>query len=708
MASPTLGQYIVPNLDGASSRRSVPNRSLYRRPVPALIAGFLVGALCLVAFYEGGERVAGRALAWARKWSRLQESAVLLSYQNRILSESNRDSLGGAGGKTAATLWPTQDKLEWRNLAGLEYLGIKSEEFGLPRSALRRLYHDNALRLIPRIGALWGATAPKFSVFFPEERSASPVDGRLLLIVSTDPSNEPRKQIDDTPETQMIFGRDVDSLAPGHVAIVDESAYGYPVRSLAQLKPGNYIVQAVLHRYETFHRSDGHVVKLPMDRGAGQRWTRAPGNFYSRPVLVRIRPGSQVNIPIVLTEEVPPIETPDDTKYVRHVRIQSQLLSRFWGRPMYLGANILVPAGFDDHPEVRYPLAVFHGHFLADFQGFRTTPPDPKLPPDHQPNLPAGYNRIEQEEAYKFYRQWTASGFPRFLVVEIQHANPYYDASYAVNSANIGPYGDAIETELIPYIEKQFRGIGQGWARFTYGGSTGGWEALAAQTFYPDHYNGAFAACPDPVDFRAYTTINIYEDKNAFVIGGPNKDVEQPALRDSLGRTLATQRDLNSLELALGSHGRSGQQYDAWQAAFSPAGADGYPRPIFDKSTGVIDPEVARYWRDNYDLSYILKRDWAKLGPKLQGKIHVYVGNADNLFLNNAVSYLEEFLKSTANPPYEGQVKYGDRAEHCWNGEANQPIYLSRLHFNTIYVPYMLARIEKTAPAGADLKSWRY
>ena len=277
-----------------------------------------------------------------------------------------------------------------------------------------------------------------------------------------------------------------------------------------------------------------------------------------------------------------------------------------------------------------------------------------------------------------------------------------------MNSANLGPYGDAIETELLPYIEKQFRAIGQGWARFTYGGSTGGWEALAVQVFHPDRYNGAFVACPDPVDFRAYTTINLYEDKNAFVIAGPHKTVEQPGMRDYLGHVTATQRDLNDYELALGTKSRSGQQYDIWEAVFSPVGPDGYPRRIFNKETGEIDPIVAQYWRDHYDLTHILSRDWSTLGPRLRGKLHIYVGTADTYFLNDAVYLLEDFLKGTHDPPYEGEVKYGERAEHCWNGDPTLPNYLSRLHYNTMYVPKMVERMEKTAPPGADLKSWRY
>jgi hypothetical protein len=551
--------------------------------------------------------------------------------------------------------------------------------------------------------------APRFSISFPKEHTSTPLDGRLLLVVSTDASEEPRMQINDTPSTQMVFGVDVDGLQPGQAAIVDERAFGYPVRSLAELKPGDYYVQAVLHRYETFHRADGRTVKLPMDRGEGQHWNLAPGNLYSKPQKLTLAAGTSTPFRVVLDQEIPPIPAPKDTKYIRHVQIKSELLSKFWGRPIYLGANILVPEGFDQHPEAHYPLAVFHGHFPADFEGFRTEPPDPNLKPDYSARFHvAGYNRIEQEEAYKFYQQWTSPGLPRVLIVEVQHANPYYDDSYAVNSANLGPYGDAIETELMPYIEKQFRGIGQGWARFLYGGSTGGWEALAVQVFYPDHYNGTFAACPDPVDFRAYTVVDLYKDKNAYFIEGAHKRVAQPAMRDYLGHVTATIEDSNYYELALGSKGRSGEQWDIWQAVFSPVGSDGYPEKIYDKVTGEIHPQVAAYWRDHYDLSHILQRDWATLGPKLRGKIHIYVGSADTYFLNDAVYYIEDFLKGTANPPYECEVKYGDRAEHCWNGDPNLPNALSRLHYNTMYLPKMIERMEKTAPPGADLKSWRY
>jgi hypothetical protein len=548
----------------------------------------------------------------------------------------------------------------------------------------------------------------RFSVSFTTLQSAQPLDGRLLLVLSTDPSAEPRLQISNSVRTQMLFGLDIDGMKPGEPVVMDDAVFGYPVRYLHDVPPGDYFVQVVLHKYETFHRADGYTIKLPMDRGEGQHWELAAGNLYSKPQKITLKAGGET-APIVLDQIIAPIPEPKDTTYIRHIRIQSELLTKFWGRPMFLSANVLVPEGFDQHPDAHFPLMIFEDHFNDDFHGFRTTPPDPNLKPDYSERFHiSGYNRIQQEEAYKFYQQWIAPKFPRFLVAQINHANPYYDDSYAVNSANLGPYGDAIETELIPAIERQFHAIGQGWARFAYGGSTGGWEALAVQVFYPEHYNGVFAACPDPVDFRGFTNINLYADKNAFYMEGPHMRVEQPGERDYLGRTLMTTRVINQYELARGSHSRSGEQFDIWQAVYGPVGKDGYPQPIFKKETGEIDPATAAYWKEHFDLSAILAKNWATLGPKLEGKIHVYVGGADTYFLNDAVYYLEDMLKATRNPPYGGEVKYGDRAEHCWNGDPNLPNYLSRLHYNTMYLPKILERIEKTAPPGADLKSWRY
>ncbi|RMF60586.1 MAG: hypothetical protein D6743_14745 [Calditrichaeota bacterium] len=554
-----------------------------------------------------------------------------------------------------------------------------------------------------------GRNGVRFQVSFDKNMNKTPLDGRVLLMLSTDGSREPRFQINDGPSTQLIFGIDVDGLQPGQPAVVDESAFGYPIHRLSRVPPGDYYVQALLHIYETFHRSDGHVVKLPMDRGEGQHWNRAPGNLYSTPRKIHLDPAQSGTIAVKLDRKIPPIPDPPETRYIRHVRIKSKLLSEFWGRPMYLGAHVLLPEGFDTHPEARYPLVIDHGHFPYTFSGFREEPPDPNLKPEYSERFHLqGYNKIVQEYAYKFYQEWTGPDFPRVLLVKIQHANPYYDDSYAVNSANVGPYGDAITYELIPYIEKKFRGIGAGWARFLYGGSTGGWEALAVQIFYPDEYNGCWAACPDPIDFRAYTLVNIYRDDNAYYVEGPFKRTPRPGHRNYLGEVNATLEDMNHRELALGTHSRSGDQWDIWEAVYSPVGEDGYPKRIWDKLTGKIDHEVAAYWREHYDLRYILQRDWATLGPKLVGKIHIYCGDMDNYYLNNAVYLMEEFLESTKNPYYAGEVDYGDRAEHCWNGDHERPNAISRLRYHQMFIPRAVKRMEETAPEGADLTSWRY
>jgi hypothetical protein len=572
---------------------------------------------------------------------------------------------------------------------------------------LRKVLKPAVLLTLLAVPGLSGAL--DLEVSFPAAVETGTIDGRVLLLIATSDETEPRFQVRAGVKAIQIFGIDVDALAPGVPVVFDDSVFGYPVASLIELPPGQYVVQAVLHRYETFERGDGHTVKLPMDRGEGQQWNRAPGNLYSTAKMISVDPAADGVVRLVLDQIIPDIEPAADTEYIKHIRIQSDLLTEFWGRPMELGAHVLLPWGFDEHPDARYPLMIFHGHFPSDIGGFRTEPPDPDLECEYSERFHVEcYNRIQQQEAYDFYQKWIGPDFPRFLVIEIQHPTPYYDDSYAVNSANLGPYGDAITHELIPHIEQQFRGIGEGWARFLYGGSTGGWEALAAQIFYPDDYNGAFAACPDPIDFRAYMSVNIYEDANAFYYEGPFRRIEKPSNRDWLGAIRSTIRDDSLMELVLGAENRSGQQLDIWEAVYSPVGADGYPERLWDRRTGVIDHEVAKYWRENYDLRFILQRDWAELGPKLEGKIHIFTGDMDNYYLNNAAYLMEAFLESTTDPYYAGFVDYGDRAEHCWNGDHENGNHLSRLRYNTMYLPRIFDRIEASAPEGADLTSWRY
>lgn len=551
-------------------------------------------------------------------------------------------------------------------------------------------------------------SGPVFEISFDPALSDEMQDGRLLLMLSTDASTEPRFQISAGAETELGFAIDVENWEPGTSVRVDAEAFGYPMASLAELPEGEYYVQALLNRYETFDLADGRVLSLPPDKGEGQQWNTKPGNFINEPVKLQVRNGG--TYVINLDKTLPEITPPEDTDYVKHIKMKSELLSEFWGRDIYLGAHVLLPHGFEEHPEARYPLMIMHGHHPQTFGGWRETPPDPDLKPDFNTRFGVeGYNKIVQQEAYDFYKKWTGPDFPRFIAIEIQHATPWYDDSYGVNSANQGPYGDAITYELIPHIEEQFRGIGEGWARFLYGGSTGGWIALATQVFYPDEYGACFASCPDPVDFRHYEPVNIYDEPNAYWLESEWKKTQRVGRRNWLGHVAYNLIDRNHREYLLGTKTRSGEQFDAWEATFSPPGEDGYPARIWDKVTGEINHEVAAYWKENYDLRHIMERDWEKgLGEKLKGKIHIYCGDMDNIYLNNAVYLMEDFLESTTQPYYAGEVDYGDRAEHCWNGDHENPIWISRLRYHTLYVPRIMAIVERDAPADADVKSWRY
>ena len=542
----------------------------------------------------------------------------------------------------------------------------------------------------------------RFEISFPKEASATSLDGHVLLLISKNNEKEPRFQISFmTTTSQQVFGADVDALAPGAPVVIDASTLGYPAESLNDIPAGDYWVQALLNIYDTFHLGDGRILKLPPDKGEGQHWNAKPGNLFSKPEKIHIDPKTPQMVRISLTEKIPAIDDDPaklgDNKWVKHVRIQSDLLTKFWGRPTYLGAVILLPDGLEEHPEAHYPVIVEQDHFSRGLPGvipFRAEPPSPDM---------KGRELSAAKMGYKLYQDWTSGRLPRVIVVTIQHATPYFDDSYAVNSANVGPYGDAITQELIPYIEKKFRGIGEGWARSVYGGSTGGWESLASQVFYPDFYNGAWVFCPDVVDFRSYMTMNLYEDKNAFWIDGQFGDVPRPAARQPDGLVLATMEQMNRYELVQGTHSRSGEQLDTWQAVFSSVGDDGYPKPVFNKRTGEIDHEVAKYWKEHYDLSAIMQRDWKTLGPKLAGKLHLYVGEADTFYLDRAVHQLKDFLDTTTDPYYRGSFEFGMRKPHCYPGEFDPAVGL-----NQHYWPEMVKHMEETAPSGADVKSWKY
>jgi hypothetical protein len=290
---------------------------------------------------------------------------------------------------------------------------------------------------------------------------------------------------------------------------------------------------------------------------------------------------------------------------------------------------------------------------------------------------------------------WLAENTPRFIYVTLQHPSPYYDDSYAVNSENNGPYGDAIMQELLPAIETKFRVIRQPWARMLSGGSTGGWIAAAHQVFYPDFYGGAFASCPDSVDFNYHQIVNIYKDPNAYYIEHGWMKVDRPTQRRPDGNITSMMKDENHFELVVGDKSRSGGQWDIWEAAFSPVGKDGYPMRIWDKETGVIDKAVAEKWK-KYDLLEVVKTNWPTLGPKIGHKLNMYVGDMDSYYLNDAVENFNAFWQKAGNPGEMGEIVFQRKAPHCWGPRA--PELLEK----------MTKQIERYAPAGADKASWRY
>jgi hypothetical protein len=552
------------------------------------------------------------------------------------------------------------------------------------------------------------AFAQRIEVTIP---ATQPLTGHLILVITKKASPEPRMQLEETYTSAQGFGVDVEDLAPGKSIVIDDKTIGYPRRSLSDLGPGDYIIQAVFNVYEPFHLASGKTLWLPPDKGEGQHWNLKPGNPYNAPVKLRIDPSSHTTLKLTLDKVIPPIAGTDKdpaviavkdpgAKWLKYVNFRSEKLSRFWGRDMYLGAWVLLPDGFDEHPDAHYPLVVYQDHFHAAFAA--PVPWRTMLPEQASPNSRAA-------AGYKFFQDWTAGRLPRVILLYVQSPNPYYDDSYDVDSANVGPYGSAINEELIPAIEREYRGIGQGWARATFGGSTGGWESLATQVFYPDMYNGTYTACPDPVDFHAYQNVDLYNDTNAFVRKGDFGEMPVAADRKPDGSIIGITGDEYRYESVLGTHGRSTEQWDIWQAVFSPAGPDGYPKDVIDPLTGAIDKSTVAYWHDHYDLTAIMQRDWPTLGPKLEGKLHLTVGDGDTYFLNNAVHLLQSALEDTRNPHSDATFQYGPLMPHCYTGGPSE--YTMQENNNTWaqrILPLMVEHMLKTAPSEADVKSWQY
>ncbi|MGD2122872.1 MAG: alpha/beta hydrolase-fold protein, partial [Gemmatimonadota bacterium] len=348
-----------------------------------------------------------------------------------------------------------------------------------------------------------------FSVELSEEAEAemasmgleTPVTGRAYLIFTRNQEREPRQQtgLSGAP----FWGWEVRDLAGGGRVVLEVDrgeAIGYPLKSFRELPAGQYTAQAFLNVFTTFNRSDGPALEMHLNSGAGQSPWRAPGNAFSSPQEVQIKGRGKESFHFTIDQVIPSREPvpeggtlqqgnpTDQGDFVRFVKIRSEVLSAFWGRDMYVGANVLLPSDYWTDTNRRYPVLYLTGHF----PGGRT---------------PFGYADAEESSRGRsagFSEFWRSPDSPKMILVSVRDANPFYDTGHSVNSANVGPYGDAFVEELIPYLEAEFRMIPESWARVLAGGSTGGWEALAIQVFNPDEFGGTWGWCPDPVDFHYY------------------------------------------------------------------------------------------------------------------------------------------------------------------------------------------------------------
>ncbi|MEK6325632.1 MAG: alpha/beta hydrolase-fold protein [Acidobacteriota bacterium] len=466
--------------------------------------------------------------------------------------------------------------------------------------------------------------ALRFEVTIAPGLIPSPQNGRLFVVMSPKSLPEPRLTIGQTGlDASPVFARDISNFAPGVVGSIDEKCAAFPPDSLARLPAGDYFVQALF------------------DSNTDLKSVNAPGNLYGTPRKVHLDPAQGATVKLEVTEKVPPEQLPPDTEYVKFVKIQSNLLSKFHGRPIHVRAGVILPRGFESEPSKRFPLRVHIGGYGARFTNVQRM----------------------MREGSGFRNTWLADGTPRMVSLHLDGDGPYGDC-YQVNSDNNGPYGDAITQELIPYVEEKFRCIGQPWARVLDGGSTGGWVSLALQIFYPDFFNGTWSGFPDGVDFRALQLINIYEDPNAYV---NKRGFERTSARELNGDVRFTIRHECQMENVMGlgdSYTLSGEQWGAWNATYGPRAADGRPASLWDSKSGKINSALAEHWK-KYDLRMVLEQNWKTLGPKLRGKLTIWVGEADEYFLNNAVHLLDAFL-SKADPPYEGRIIYGPGKGHGW------------------------------------------
>jgi hypothetical protein len=441
-----------------------------------------------------------------------------------------------------------------------------------------------ALSLLALAGPAARAEPLEFRVTFDRAVSDRPFTGRVYVILTkANRSGPPGEPSWFRPEP--IFARDVKDWKPGQQLVIDGSALAYP-EPLAKLPKAAYSAQAL----------------MDFDRGE-RRFSNAPGNGYSKPVRRELDPDAG---PLALTiDQVAQARAFPETERVKLVEIDSPLLAAFYCERVKMRAAVVLPKSYAAEPTRRYPV-------VYEIPGFGGT----------HFGASARTNRTD------------VAGVEMIWVV----LDPSCRLGHHVfaDSANNGPRGQALVEELIPHIEKQYRALGVPAARFVTGHSSGGWSSLWLQVTYPDFFGGVWSTSPDPVDFRDFQRINVYRPGvNMFF--DENKE-PRPLARTGSKPTIFY-KPFSDMDRIMGHGG----QLDSFDAVFSPRGPGGRPKPLWDRDTGAVDPDVAKHWQ-KYDIRLVLENDWKTLGPKLAGKLHVYTGAEDTFYLEGAVALLKESL----------------------------------------------------------------
>ena len=445
--------------------------------------------------------------------------------------------------------------------------------------------------------------------------------GRIFLFVSSSSMSEPRRNTWPN-KSNKIFARNIENWHPAAVFTFDENTeltQSVDV-SLGKLPFGNYTVQVL------------------WDQNRKESQINAPGNLYSKSVRIDFQKDEILELP--LTFKIEPQQLAEH-QLLEEIDYKSSLLSEFWDKEMRIKAAVLLPSSFYKEPDRKYPVR----YNIAGYGGRYTRA-----------------NRFVQWDK-SFLDWWQSDDAPQIINVFLDGEGPFGDC-YQLDSENSGPYGTALIEELIPHIEKQYRGLGTPESRFLDGCSTGGWVSLALQLFYPDFFGGCFSYSPDPVDFENFQLINIYRDENAFV---NEHDYLRPIVRDLTGEPAVSQKDFIQFENVLGwndTYTTSGGQFSAFTALFSPKGDDGLPKPLFHQQTGEIDKEVAKHWR-KYDLKHYVETNWETLGPKIQGKIWVWMGDMDEFYLNPALRSFDQMLQKMENPNSDAVIQFSPMKGHC-------------------------------------------